>query len=518
MVKFTIKYQLISLVLLIIAATVPYINTLSNEFVFDDHMLIVDNDEIRDPFNLVKYLQRPRGIKFITHIIEYNIWGLNPLPYHFTNLFLHLICTISLYYLLSMLFLNYRIPLISGLLFATHPVHTEAVAAISNRNEMLAMFFFIWSFIFYILKNKSVSFYLFSLVFFILALFSKEGAVVTLPVILILYDTHFNKANRTDLMKNKWYYIPYGFIIIMFLVLLKFILLIHPDSTDPIIADLFLHLSFPTFLYIASKAFLVYLKLLFVPVNLNVEHILALSTSFLDWKVLLSLLSIILFIFLTIYMYRVSKAISFGMTWFFITLLPLMNLIYPLTPYIVAERYLYLPSVGFCLVIAIVINKIMETDRSFFLLIKPINIAMLLLTVILFLYSGLTIKRNLDWRSDYTLWTKTLKQSPQSSRVHSGLGYAFRNMGKFEEAAIHYEEALKNVTLSKRMKTSILNNLGNCYLKIGLVDQAISVYKEAIMMFPKNYNAVHNLATAYKSKGYTSEQSITLIKSESFKD
>jgi tetratricopeptide (TPR) repeat protein len=487
------KHLIIVAVLLLSAAIIPYINTLSNEFVFDDISLIIHNDEIKYPVNFIKYLQRPRGVKFITHIIEYQLWGLNPLPYHVTNILLHSFCTISLYLLLSLLFSGYRIPFIVGLLFATHPVHTEAVAAVSNRNEMLAMFFFIWSFFFYVIKNKNIAFYFLSLCSFTIALFSKEAAVVTLPVLLILYDTLFNKADKKDLIRNARYYLPYGIIIILFLSFIIFVLSIYPKSIEPRVSELFLQLSFPSYTYVACKSFLMYLKLIVLPINLNVEHLLSIPVSFWEWKVLVSLLSLIFFIVITIKMHRLSKAVSFGLAWFFITLLPLLNLIYPLTPYFVAERYLYLPSAGFCLIIGVMLDRIMRANISIDPLLTPIRISILLLAAILCLYSGFTIRRNADWRTSYTLWSKTVTQSPESSRANIGLAHAYSMMGMYLNAILYYERALNSGVLTKRIESLTLNNLGNSYLMIGSVDQAISSYKKAISTYPNNYKAYYNL-------------------------
>ena len=560
---FTNKNHRIAISVLIFISAIPYINTLSNDFVFDDISHIVENRELRDPSNLFSFIQRPRGIKYIILLTEYQIWGLNPFGYHLTNLILHALCTISLYFLLTKIFINSRIPLITALLFATHPIHTEAVTAISNRTELLAMFFFTWSFSFYILRKSSQWLYFFSIISFVLALFSKEAAVVSLPVILILYDLYFTPLKEVSspgkgkrfskqhgsrqnlkpfpklwnfLKKNSWYYIPYGLIILIFLLYLRFILLIYPSSPEPKVAGLFLQQSFPTYFYTACKALLTYIQLLFFPINLNVAHMVPLSHSLFEWKVLVSLTSLFIFFILTIRMYTLSKAVSFGMAWFFITLFPLSNLLFPLTHYFVAERFLYLPSAGFCLVIAAVIDKLMGIgEKAFFIKQSPEKMAILLLIVIMGLYSGLTINRNLDWRSNYTLWSKTVKQSPNSFRAHVNLAYDYAEKGLLDQAIIEYKEALKNnpdnpsvyynlglayhnmglwdLAISSyegALKIDphdldILNNLGIVYIKKGLFDNAIEVYKEALKIDPKNYMLYYNLSIAYKEKGLHNE-------------
>ncbi len=495
---FSPKYfRVMAILLLISASVIPYINTLSNNFVFDDKVCIIQNKEIREPSNLFIFMQRPRGVKYITHLVEYQIWGLEPFAYHAVNIVLHMFCTISLYVLLVMIISGRLIPLIAGLLFAAHPIHTEAVAFISGRTDLLAALFFLWAFIFYLMKNNSLLFYLLSLLSFILALFSKEGAVVSLPVMIIIHDIFFTKPGKGRLSGNILYYVPYGLILIAFILYLRFILVIHPASPEPEISGLFLHKSFPVFFYTGANAFLVYIRLLFLPVNLNAEHVLALSFSLFDLRVIVSLASLILFLVFTFMAYRLSKTVAFGMTWFFITLLPLLNLLFPVTPYFVAERYLYLPSVGFCLIAALTCKRFSNIDVPQYTLYLSKAVAFIILTGILYLYSGMAINRNFDWVSDYALWSKTVKQSPGSSRAHNNLGVAYAEKGMIPEALTEFKTALK---YDPHYQIAY-SNLGESYRKKGMWDLAISSYEKALMINPRNTSVMNNLGNVYSTVG-----------------
>lgn len=281
-----------------------------------------------------------------------------------------------------------------------------------------------------------------------------------LPVMLILYDLYFTKEDRRRfLKKNGWYYIPYGLAIIMFGLYL--FLVVFPVSSGSVNLSYHYLANF----YTALKAFLIYILLLFFPINLNADHVLPLSVSLFEWKVLISLASLILFLILAVRIYRISKAVSFGMAWFFITLLPLSNLLFLLAPHFVAERYLYLPSVGFCLIIAIVIDNIMDVEKIL-LFNQPLKkIAVYVLTIILGAYSGLTIDRNLDWRSEYTLWSKTVRQSPDSSRAHNNLGGVYMNKGLLDEALKEYQEAIELAPWDQKFHY----NAGNVYALLGSI-------------------------------------------------
>jgi tetratricopeptide (TPR) repeat protein len=123
--------------------------------------------------------------------------------------------------------------------------------------------------------------------------------------------------------------------------------------------------------------------------------------------------------------------------------------------------------------------------------------AVIILTVILYLYSGLTINRNLDWVSDYALWSKTVNQSPSSVRAHNNLGVAYAEKGAFKEASTEYMIALRYGPQSQ----SAYFNMGNRYRDMGLLDLAISSYEKALMINPQNTSVLNNLGNVYSTAG-----------------
>ncbi len=489
------EYNFKAVVMLIFLSTMPYLNTLPNGFVYDDNTLIVENVQLREPYNIVKFIQSTRGVKKIIHLVLYQLWGLNPLVFHLASIILHVICTLSLYILLKMMFKSSNIPLITGLLFAAHPVHTEAIAAISNMNDPLAMFFFVWSFILYLKRDESKWFYFFSIASFLLSLLSKEGAAITLPIMLLVYDLLFAKGDNKRYLigLNPLSYLPY-YAVLFIIVALMFMFNIYPTNLQP--ARLF-HQTISTF-YTAIGALPVYIKLLFLPINLNVEHVIPVSESILEFKVLASLTFLFILFIAAIKLSKVSKVITFGSVWFFITYFPVSNLIFKVTPYFVAERYLYLPSIGFCLIIATFIDKGMKVKNVFLLKYPLKDLTIYILIIMLGLYSGLTINRNLDWKSNFTLWSRTVRQSPRSDRAHHGLGEAYRELGLLDNAAIEYKKAL----IINNNNVLAHNNLGNIYLAKRLIDNAIDEYTLVVIIDPSNLYAHYNLGLAYDRKGF----------------
>ena len=519
------SYEPGAIFLLLAASLIPYLNALSNVFVFDDLVQIVADRSLGDISNLLVYIQVPRGVKKVLYLIEYRLFGLNPFGYHLTNVLLHALSTLSFFYLLKKIFNERGIPLMAGLLFATHPVHTEAVTAIANRNDVLAMLFFTWSFILYLKRGDGRHYYPLSLLSFLLALLSKEAAAASLPAVIILYELYSGGRGRV-LMGNARYLIPYAVMLVLFVLYLLFVISVSPASQEREVSGLFLADPFPASFYTASRAFTVYIRLLLFPLDLNAMHVVKVSNSLFEWKVMLSVLSLFLFLYLVVRLFRASRWVSFGLAWFFVTLLPVSNLLFPLAPFYVAERYLYLPSAGFSLAAAAALKRLMAGERTPGRL--PGKAGVVLLSALLAAYATLTIKRNLDWRSDYSLWSKTVAQSPSSSRAHYSLGIACWDKGLLDEAQAEFTEAvsiwpgfvearinLGNVLAEKGLLdeaerelreavrigpgfVKARNNLGNILFEKGLLDEALEEYTSALRIDPSHAETHYNLALVYE--------------------
>lgn len=280
-------------------------------------------------------------------MIDWQIWGQNPNGFHLTNNVLHLLATVLLYFFINNLSHNRRLAFMVGLLFITHPINTEAVIGISHRKELLAMVFLVLSFILYLKKDRSLLFYLASLFAYILGLLSKQ-VVVILPLLLALYDYYFTSIESIKkLKKNIRYYLPY------LIVPLLGIILRYEDFQPFTYFGLkdFMGKSYPLLLGTMSRAVIKYIQLLIFPFELSIDYYFPLSTSLLEGRIFLSVLAISFFLLLTFKTYRNYRILSFGLAWFLLNLVPVLNII-PAN-YILADRYLYIPSAGFCLIIAI---------------------------------------------------------------------------------------------------------------------------------------------------------------------
>ncbi|MDO8733664.1 MAG: tetratricopeptide repeat protein, partial [Elusimicrobiota bacterium] len=472
----------IFLTLIVLVSIFIYINALKSEFVFDDEFIVEKNTLIRSIKNISQIfvssywgehakdtlLYRP--IVITTFAIDYGIWKLNPFGYHLTNIAINTINCVLLYFFTLLIFSSlsvenkltqkhYLVAFISGLLFAVHPVHTEAVTNIVGRTELLALFFYISAFMLYVKLNRHFYFYWLSLVCYLLGLLSKEMAI-TLPGILMLYDMLIYGI-RNIKPRIKYYFgyvaVAIGYLILRTLVLGK---VAGQEQLWMMAEDTFL-----TRFFTIIKILGYYVKLLFLPFGLRPEYEGIKAISITEVSVFMPL---VLFIFLFIIMkkYTLKKYLLFAIFWFFITILPVSNII-PIGGFI-GERFLYLPSIGFCWVVG---EFFSTNEKKFFLSFRFI----FLITIITF-FSVLTIKRNNDWLTDYTLWMAELRVEPNNYKAHYNLGVIAREEKRYNDA----EERLKKAIALRPTSIPAHTELAFLYFKQELWDRAIEMYKKSI--------------------------------------
>jgi len=503
--------NIISIVLIAILGLVVYTNALGNSFVWDDDFLIVKNCYIKSWRHLprifcldlfygtVEGWNYYRPIQTLSYMVDYSIWHLRPFGYHISSLLFHILNACLVYLLVNLLSRDRRISLITGSLFVVHPVHTAAVAYISGRADLLVTFFFlisIWLFIKHTnyLHTKRTLCYIGSLFSFILALLSKEIALI-FPLIVVLYGCTFMDRTphlrlRDRIVKRYLaYFIIAGIYIFLRATVLNFAEELTPLSQTPI------HLRLLTM----CRVVFTYLRLLFFPIGLHMEWDVQPATSFFNLPVIASLL-VLIFIWIAIAKsYRYSRTISFASLWFFICLIPVSNLV-PLMTYL-AEHWLYLPSMGFLMVLAVGIVRALEpkSAKVYSSLIKWAVAASLILA--LFFYSRATVRRNTDWADELTIFEHTLRYSPNNCRVLINLGIAYEERGLLDEAMSRFEEVIR---LRPDYAEAYLNR-GVIYGLKEMYDEANEDFREALRQKPHLAEAHHNLAHIHEKKGELGE-------------
>jgi len=199
--------NLILVILIVILSLISYINVFDNEFVWDDHVFILDNADIKSFSNIPFFFKEDvdglyRPLRGVHYTLAYSVFRKNEFGYHLNAVFFHTLISILVFFIILKILNKKSIALIASLIFAVHPIHTERVANMTAGFDLLGIFLFLLSFYFYILFSKNISqkklfknnkkYFVLSLILFIAALFASEEAI-TLPLIIILYEFSFNR-------------------------------------------------------------------------------------------------------------------------------------------------------------------------------------------------------------------------------------------------------------------------------------------------------------------------------------
>jgi protein O-mannosyl-transferase len=504
--------QLLYIAIPVLLSLVVYFNSLKNGFVYDDFATIVENKYIQHPgqslpllfsrsyFNIASGEASYRPVATLSYYLIYAVAELKAFYYHLFSVILHAFNVVLAYLLAHIIFKNRYSAMIAALLFACHPALSEAVDAISYNEDLLTAAFFLLAFNSYTtIKTTAVKsnimVYGLSLVCFLLALLSKEMAI-TLPAVLLLYDLAIRDTGALSLsirsigriFKARLYFYMGYLAVGMFYLYLRFVAFYNPEEAiKPDYGSLMERV-----VYLPAHIFK-FIKLALFPSELNADYVFAYPDGFYEMNNLIGLLVVFALIVVSIVIYKKSQAIFFSIWWFLITLSPVYNLIPLFNPF--AERYLYIPILGFCMAAAVVLNDFVKSRSS-----RPWAAQTLTVTVVILivgLFSGVTIARNRDWQDSLTLWSKTVKSSPGSSVARGSLGHAYQKLGRLDEAVEQYKRAVAIYPDDYKAHY----NLGVVYDQQGLADKAIQSYQRSIRINPAYPNARYNLGIIYQNLG-----------------
>jgi tetratricopeptide (TPR) repeat protein len=561
-------------------------------------------------FSLSKWVDLYNAFKsrFITHLtfaINYEFNKTNVVGYHLVNLTIHIINAILVYFLVVLTFKTpyfskqhavssmqteekgntnsayYLVPtayclvpvaysqfiaLFSALIFVSHPIQTQAVTYISQRAASMATLFYLLSVVMYIkfryqvsgiryqgktddLKPKTLNlkpkiWYLGSVISAVLAMKTKEISF-TFPIVIALYEFMFFEAT---FRKRLIYLIP--LILAMLIIPLTFLNINKPigeimsDVSDTTIVSI--SPSRIDYLFTQFTVIVTYIRLLFLPINQNLDYDYPTYHSFFEPQVFLSFFFLLSIFGLGVYLLLKSKQyavcskqnsaysllltphlrlIAFGIFWFFITL-SVESSIIPITD-VIFEHRVYLPSIG------VIIAFVTAVFYVFLFTYSPIHRFTIfsLLSAIIIIFSIAAYARNNVWKTDMSLWADVVKKSPKKARAVNNLGNAYLYNGLIGKAMKYYEKALildpdqigslSNIALAYEYEGQIEKaieyyekvikaepkfvlsyyNLGNIYKNKGLFDKAIEYYLKTINLSPNRADAYNNLGTIYSLKG-----------------
>lgn len=477
---------------LLLALTIlVYGNTLQNGFTMDDEMYILRNHQVTDlsPRMLLEPNQFSnvfRPATFATFALNWKLGGANAVGYHVFNLLLHAMVTLLLYLLLRTLMVSVprapTIAFVAALLFAVHPIHTEAVASITGRSELLAAGFLLAAWLLHLHDRPILV-----LVCFVLALLSKESAVVFVPLVLA---GDYVRGNLKSLFRySSIAGTAAGYLALFWKVQGGRFGEKSINFLDNPLAHLPAILRIPNALRIAWK----YVGLQLYPAKLSCDYsynAILLYANLRHTALAAVATGLVLALWIWALWKRKNEWFLAG-TIYFAAFAITANLLVP-TGTIMAERLIYLPSAGFCLLVALIWIRLKERQR---------NLAWAALAIVVVALAARTVVRNRDWRDNFTLYSAAVRVVPGSAKMRTDLGAEYMYRGQLDAARLEYQTAL-----------AIFPNDPGAVEWLGLLDartgndqEALQLLKTALALTPRsgiNYEfVVVNLAVQLMKSG-----------------
>lgn len=485
---------------------VLYLNTMWNGYALDDSLVITENDFVQQGWSGMRNIfsndsfvgffkekkelvqgGRYRPLSLATFAAEVAVGLNNPAFSHLVNAILFAFLCAILYYTLLQLMQFFRIKnsktlfvFIATLIFAAHPIHTEVVANIKGRDELLAALFLLFSlheFLRYLDKGK-VFMLLSSAVLFFLGLLSKENAITLIPICGFLIIL----AGKNKFIKGGT---ALGILIVPAITYLwiraRYAGGISFEEGTELMNNPFLHSASNEKLPTILLTLVWYLKLLILPHPLTFDYY-PYHVSLVSWDhplVWVSLLLYLLIVLAVLYYFKRIPILSFFLAFFLITLLPLSNLFINVGTFM-NERFLFLPSIAFSFILAYAIIRFAEQQNQNPVIEKTIWI---LFAALLLLASGKTISRNRLWKDNFTLFLHDVKTSSVSAK------------GNCMAGGVLYEEALK--TKSEALRAEYL-------------DQSVEYLLKSIQIYPDYIDALLLLGNAYHVRDKSCVESIRI--------
>lgn len=465
----------------------------------DDVTIVAENPLIRDLANAGHFFRADywtgagadatiadpglyRPLTVLTYALDYRLWGLNATAFHVVNVVLHMLASVVFLIGATEIVGSPLAATAAAAVFAVHPLHTEAVAGIVGRAEVLGTFLFLLAFWAGRLPRRRA---VLCGVLYLLALFSKETAV-TLPAVFLLDDWLHRDAlpagRAKALRQLAPRYAALGVALAVYLAF-RFSAVTHPAY----IWAGFSGVSAGARVLTASRVLAEYVCLFVWPRTLLPDYWLTdvpIAHSIAEPLVAFSLALWIALAVLVVRRLRDDRVFVFGVGWFFITILPVSNLLFRIGVG-KAERILYLPSAGLCLLVGWAVLRLERPAAR--------RWAVIALAPILLALAARTVRRNADWKDNLSLATAALRTSPGSPVMNDLAAGELARRGAVNEALPLLREAVRQAP----EKSQLHVHLGIAYARLGQPDQAIAEYTTALRLSPGDADAHNDLGVAY---------------------
>ncbi len=518
-------------------ALLLYADTLDLNYTLDDSLMVTQNTftkkgvaGIKEIFTndaFVGFLGknnllpggRYRPLSQVMFAVEKEIFGFNPFVGHLLNILLYAVACMLLYVILQKLFVGFKanrwylsLAFVATILFVAHPLHTEVVANIKGRDEILCLLFSLLTVYLSLKYIEKPRIYLLAinLLLFFLAILSKENALTFVAIIpLMLYV--FTKAKPRDYVMVL---APLLLSVIFYFVLRVSMIGSRISNVNAVelLNDPFLGATLMQKYATIMLTWLKYLGLLFIPHPLTHDYYPKQIPiiGFNDYRALLSLLIFAgLFVFAFL---KISKKgiIAFALLFFFITFSIVSNLVFNIGAFM-NERFMFTSLLGFTVIVAYFITEVMRKKMKDAKTYR--TMATVLLCIILVGYSAKTISRNRVWMDDFTLFTTDVNVSTNSTKCNTSAGGKLlekadstKNEAQKEQYVMHAIGYLNRAVEIYPQNLNAWLLLGNANIKLKNYEASRVCFENCLKMNPKYRFALDNLLflaqTANKNSQY----------------
>ena len=504
---------LVVFILTIILSFLVFGNGISGEFVFDDVTVVQNRGDLTNPNNFFNLFISPyhqnnptsglyRPFTMATYSLNHNILGSSPIGFHVVNILIHALNSFLVFWLVIWLLKSRPVAYISSFLFLLHPIHTEAVTSIVGRAELLAFFWSLTAIYFFSKNNKILS-----AVAFLFALMSKEVALMVLPIIFYIDIFFLNKSWRRATTNNLFFILPfifYGFL--RYLALGRYF---SGGIDTTIVSNVLMSVSVPERIFTALKVLVLYVEKLIWSVHLSADYsynaIPVVKNIFTSLPSIAGLILLVGLVTILISQKTRKTGYGFVAAVFLFPYLMISNLIIPVGT-IMGERLMYFPSLGFAVVSALIIVKLLNKEKIY----KIAGFSLLIFLTVF--YGARTFVRNKDWHDSRTLFNATVKESPNSLITRTALaGVHIR--------ANEWDLAKEQLGIARRIfeDDSHLQNLfGVVADHEGNFVLAEEKFKKSLELNPDATNSSINLARLYLKQGRLQEAGDNFLKAIDF--
>ncbi len=504
------------LFLIALCAIVPYAGTLLNGFVYDDNTQVLNNPYIQNFRHLGEIFTTTvwsyvgaqgvtnyyRPMMTTGYLICYRLFGPLAYGFHLASVFLHTTVVCVLFIVTKSLLRRRDLAFGAALIFALHPIHSESVAWVAAVTDLELTLFYLLAFYFFLrlprsegTRSQGARFGLVGS--FALALLSKEQAL-TLPLLATIYEHCYRDDRRSTTLQRKLsrYAVVWLLSVAYVLFRIRMFGSFAPVTQMP-------SLSWYQAMLSAFALTGQYLRKLLWPAYLCAFYVFNKSVNLVDGRVLLGLGAAAVIAALFVALWRRERVLSFALIWFLVTLAPVLNARW-MAANVFAERYLYLPSVGFCWLVGWAAVRLWGFAPDWSLWVRR---GLLAASCLVMVMCALRIViRNRDWQNDVRLYTVTLADTPGAYAIRNNLGSVYWHQGEVKAAEREWKEALR----LHPQNAIVLNNLGLLYAKEQRYDDAVDYFRRAMRLKP-NYTDPHlNLGSSYATMGQTEAAELQL--------